>query len=149
MKRIVLLSLCLFVWLSCYAQRNSAMFSISPIDMGIGLRYDRFLPKQFPPYYSKLGMYIYVGRGNYLIDETSYCKHHAKYSIGILFWDKESLFSLGLNYHTFRDYQHLNKRALAPVSCDIGFAGKVKRFVMGIRFDVIKFESNLDIGFNF
>jgi hypothetical protein len=149
MKKFILLLSFYFCLLSCYAQRNSVMFSISPIDMGIGLRYDRFFSRQFPPYHTKFGTYIFAGRGNYLIDEASYCKHHTKYSAGFLFWDKESVFSLGLNYHTFRDYQNLNKRALAPFSCDIGFAGKVKRFMMGIRFDVVKIESNLDIGFNF
>jgi len=140
--KIRIILLCLFLSLNCFAQRNSIMFSFSPIDMGLGIRYDRMLSKHF-------GAYTFASKGNYLIDKETYCKQHIKYSLGAIFCDKESIFSLGLNYHTFRDYQNINKKALAPVSCDIGFGGKLKKFVMMIRFDVIKFESNLDIGFNF
>jgi hypothetical protein len=67
----------------------------------------------------------------------------------VIFQDKENTFSLGLNYHTFRNYQGLNKKALAPFSCDVGFGGKIKWFVLQIRFDILKYESNIDFGFNF
>ena len=110
-----------------------AYFSISPEDLGVGMRIDR------------PNTYMSMTYGNYSLPYGGYIHDHARVSIGGLYkW-----FSLGLSYHHYGEVyteQQLTNMALKPVSVEMGARIFIGRFSSCIRYDILKHEGILDFG---
>jgi hypothetical protein len=110
--------------------------SLSPCDIGIGVRYDRIIKNS--------GVYGSFNKGNYALGD-SYVKDHYKYSLGFLY----NNVSLGLNYHKYGEAKGTFGNALKPVSLELGARADLEKLSVGLRFDPIKVEGSWDIGINF
>ena len=126
--------------LSLQAQ-NTVSLTIHPVDMGIGIKYDRYI--------RSAGLYIASAYGNYRLGET-YIKDHYRFSGGVSILADNARFSAGIIYHRFGEVNgSFNDTTLDPVSFELGIHARSNRFNAGLRYDIIKHESCIDIGVNF
>jgi hypothetical protein len=131
---------------------NSVYTSIQPVDLGVGIRYDRYL-KNF-------GTYSSISKGNYWFDRdhTNYIRDHIKITVGVSIYLPEyreaiSDFTIGVNYHLWNNVNtnnvNINQNIFNPWSLELGVTNKVKRLAIGLRTDILRWEPCLDIGYNF
>lgn len=129
------------IYLTLYtvnAQKNIISLTFQPTDLGVGLRYDKL--------FCNNGIYTSVSYGNYRIGE-SYLKDHYKISIGCSIPVEDNFLNCGVSYHQYGErYGEINKKALAPISFDIGGGVFIKKWMVGFRFDLLKGEGSVDIG---
>jgi hypothetical protein len=134
--------------LSSFGQGNSLALSLSPVDMGIGMRYDR--------YFGDVGAYLAGSYGNYSF-WGGHIRDHWKASSGVTLkvtnQTYESYFSIGLCLHKYGEAvmreEYDTKRVLSPLSYEIGAGACLGRFFAGVRIDLYKWDSAIDIGFKF
>lgn len=111
--------------------------SFSPEDRAIGIRSDMGYT------------YLSMSYGNYYLPYGGYIKDHTRLSLGFIY-DK---YSLGLSYHTngeINEVQKLTKATFRPVSIEAGVRVFVyERFVAALRYDVLRHEGTVDLGFCF
>ena len=165
MKKIILFLFLLFITISLNAQRvrkNVLYFALQPNDLGIGLRYDRQIISNLGLYTSLTALGNYKGKQIYQpsTKESFYIKNHYKAALGgIWYLDKKwelhkeyAYLSAGLLYHHYGEYSGVisNKKiTLCPISFELGVGTRLEHMNVSVRFDPIKIESSIDIGFNF
>jgi len=161
MKKFILIIALILTSLLCTAQtfkHNTIYVAFQPVDLGYGLRYDYRLNKH-------TGLYGSATHGNYYFEnyfDGGYIKNHNKLSIGAIHYlplennypKSESFISLGINYHKYGNISDtsnmINHKALKPVSIDLGVGVAFnEKFTLALRFDFIKNESTLDLGWKF
>lgn len=145
MKTLMLL---LLLPTSLFGQ-NTFSVVYHPTDMGIGLRYDRQI--------ENYGVFSYISKGDYHINEYMEIDNHFKIVIGGLHYLKnvynghtKTYVSLGLSYHYYSDiYEGLVKTVYYPISFEAGAGAKFKKTMIGFFFDFVKQEGGINIGINF
>lgn len=134
MKKIVYL----LFFISCnISAQNVISVSFQPIDMGMGLRYDRE--------FKTLGVYVSQSLGQYRAEDL-YINNHQKTALGITVPLSEGRLSIGINRHSYGDNNIEDKRVLNPYSAEIGGSTRINKINIGIRIDMIKGEGCIDIG---
>ena len=117
-----------------------------PFDFGLGLRYD-FCP-------AMVGLYGSASYGNGNLYRLSGLQHHIKLTAGLMVSpDKKRNFYItaGANYH-YADLSHAQDFILeTPIqdrwSFEIGVTREIfKRFSVGFRTDVLRWEPCVDFG---
>ena len=167
MKRAIFLLL-IFISLQSFAQpRNLVSITYQPSDAGIGVRYDRLFKtvkvitsKADTLLFPRMSIYGAYAHGNYIYPNIT-IKDHNRYEIGVSYalWpynpDEKlySYFTGGLVFHTFgeMDYEpySLNFRALDAFSITLGVGNRFNRICFGVRYDPMKQESCIDLGYIF
>jgi hypothetical protein len=160
MKKIIPISLLLIIALNINAQKNALYVTFQPIDLGIGIRYDRHINHD-------MGLYSSLSWGNYksmqlqdFSNQSFYIKNHYKVAFGmmlylenkILLYENNIYFSLGVSYHIYGEHEGVmcnENTVFLPLSYEVGVGTKFKRMNISVRYDMIKHESSFDIGFNF
>jgi len=148
MKKILLL-IALLLSLSVKAQTYNAIYvSHQPVDFGVGVRGDYYI--------NGLGLYSSVSYGNWGIYKEYDIKHHVKLTTGVLvplpdYNGGTFDITAGLNYHLLGSSENpnLNPHIFNPWSFELGFTCKLRRFAIGVRTDVLRWEPCVDVGFNF
>lgn len=160
-KLITLLVFALFTIVSnaqTTPYKNSLAVSFQPVDLGMGIRYDRYL--------KDVGVYASVSYGNWALYKDYNLEDHVKATAGLLIPLKDYLgcnydFTAGINYHVLhqsneiiydpagRRLYELNEKILNPWSFELGMRVGMHRFILAIRTDIIRWEPCVDIGFNF
>lgn len=121
-----------------------------PTDHGLGIRGDYHIN-----YWT--GVYGSASYGQWRLYKWSGLGQHVKLTTGILIpykdWmDNQHDFSLGLNYHWVSDEvepSEIYKNDPAfnkPWSFEIGLTIKMKRFALGMRTDILRWEPCIDVG---
>lgn len=137
MKKIVYL----LFFISCnISAQNVISVSFQPIDMGMGLRYDRE--------FRNFGLYISQAKGDFRADEI-YLNDHIKTSLGVTLPLSDGNISLGVSHHLYGKNNIEDKRVLCPYSFEFGGSSRIGRINTGVRFDFIKGESVFDLGYAF
>jgi hypothetical protein len=147
MKKLLFIAL-FGLSLSSFGQGNALSLSLSPADLGAGVRYDR--------YFGDVGVYLSGSYGNYAFHSYQ-IRDHRKASSGLTLRMANqtyvSYFSLGVCAHKYgktilpEDYD--TKRVLSLLSYEIGAGTCIGRFVAGIRIDLYKWDAVIDVGFKF
>jgi len=119
--------------------------SISPSDLGIGVRIDNFS--------GRYGTYLAVSDGHYKFAEDWYIRDHMKLAIGGVYYTRtQSFFSLGASYHAYGEVKSpcvMPRRALMPISFEVGTGVYFNRLCTAIRVDFLKWDVALDFGIKF
>jgi hypothetical protein len=128
-------------------------YAFQPTDLGSGIRVD-----YFPFNKSEIGIYnsISYGRGNYY--KKVGITDHLKLTAGILVpilqeipW--QNAVTVGISYHNLTKPadipQLMNYRIFDPFSFELGLTAKFDRFQLGLRTDIPRWESAVDVGVNF
>ena len=138
-KLIILLFL---IGMSSYAQ-NIVYASFSPVDLGTGLRLDHIQGKG--------GTYMAISFGEYKWYDNSYIKDHVKVAMGYVQAVDRVFISYGVCLHKYGETNvpELKKVVTYPLSFEIGCATHFKNISFAVRFDPVKVESSLDLGFRF
>jgi hypothetical protein len=131
------------------AQTNTISIVLQPVDLGIGLRYDKKI--------DNLGLYVSASYGNYSIDENTGIRNHIKSVIGALKYlpgkfngHPLGYLSAGVSYSYYGNIQgYFSERTLQPVSMEFGCGVRFKKAMTGFSYDPIKNESTLAFGINF
>lgn len=130
---------------------NTICATHTPTDLGLGIRYDRY-------FHSVTGIYISGAYGRYEF-QSGYIEHsHA--SIGCVFFVSEvrtnkfsSSISVGTSFHDYAFKKHSNElldyRAFYPISFEFGGGINAWKFSINLRWDPIKRDSSVDVGYNF
>lgn len=135
---------------------NTIYFVYEPVYNGMGIRYDRM----FNQYW---GSYIALTYGNYKFDTgegIATIDDHFKVVSGILIYltpelrDYRTSLGLGLSYNSYGEQYNvptdMPQSALNPWSFELSCNARIAtRFNIGVRLDVIKWESAIDVGFSF
>lgn len=137
MKKLIFI---LFLFCSVVSAQNVVSVSFQPIDIGIGVRYDRLLPH--------CGLYGSVGYGNYRLGDF-YLKDHYRLSGGATVPFDDGFISGGINYHLYGESFGIDYKAFEPVSFDVGGGVFIGKVMVAMRFDMMKGEGVVDIGFMF
>ena len=127
----------------CSAQPhgNAIYIALQPVDFGVGVRVDHNM------------IYGSLTYGNGNVYRKNDLSNHVKATLGVLIplkdyngWKYD--LTAGINYHTFnfisKDY--LNPKIFNPWSFELGLTIKMKRFAIGMRTDILRWEPCVDIG---
>lgn len=117
--------------------------SFQPDDKGIGIGYRT----------DKL--YVSLSHGEYNLP-IGYLEHGKLAFGGVLCPDYsihsgQSFVTIGLALHSYNKQspQELSRIVTYPLSIELGAGAYLERFSLAFRFDIVKNESSLDIGFKF
>lgn len=155
MKKLGLLVSFLFLFNINNSQihRNNIIYaSFQPVDFGVGIRYDRKID-------NIVGSYFSASYGTYRLPAGGYIKDHLRFVLGGFHYLKpyhNSFPSIGVGivYSIYGEQcitiPDFPMAALNPFSFEVCFNTKCwNRFALGLRFDFMKNESAIDLGFNF
>jgi len=156
MKTLLIVVL-LLINFSIYGQRNAISIAFQPADFGFGIRYNRV--------FKAIGYYGSLSYGDWGVYRHNYLSDHVKASIGVmvpladnvhwgLLYGNHLFFTCGINYHyigeSFGDNAYLNPKIFNPWSFELGVAVYTyRRFALGLRTDILRWEPCVDIGFRF
>jgi hypothetical protein len=147
MKKILII---LLLFVCGLASGQSTLYAtLQPTDLGYGLRYDGVIKG----YYA----YTSLSKGEYNMPDGGYIKDHLKFAVGGIvtsnFFYKETIISCGISYHHYGKYYFptglYDKYTLTPLSFEVGVGTKIDKITIAFRMDVLKWESSVDLGFNF
>ena len=135
-----------------FMYQNTAYLVLQPGDLALGIRYDH----QF----NDFGMYGSIAKGSYHLRDGGYINEHYKAALGYMMHLPNHIgsltyntFSWGITYHTYNHKQFyteaINPVNLRPFSFELGVGGGINHFNTAIRFDVLKHEGCVDVGFAF
>ena len=148
MKKIVFILL--FFPLLCEAQ-NTIYLTLQPIDLGVGVRYDRKV--------NDYGIYTSVAYGNYYVFPEVTIKNHVRVVVGALYYTKTDgisrfYYGAGVVYSRFDKpsftIYDLSPKVYMPLTFEVCVNTLIKRkWAVGLRYDFIKNESAIDFGIYF
>ena len=130
---------------------NTICATHTPTDLGVGVRYDHY-------FHSSVGIYVGGAYGRYRF-QSGYIEHsHA--SIGCVLFAPEAKannfsysISAGTSFHNYAFRKHsdelLDYCAFYPMSFEFGGGINIWKFSMNFRWDPVKRDSSIDIGYNF
>ena len=119
--------------------------SFLPVELGYGVRYD------------KDNMYVSISHGEYRLEGGN--MEHGKLALGGVYYPQ--MYQYGGKYASFvtcgvclHDYnnqslQEFKRIVTYPLSFELGAGATINHFAIAFRFDIIKNESVIDIGFKF
>ena len=144
MKKLVLI--CILIALLYPLKAQPIVYgSLSPSDLGLGVRIDNFS--------GSYGTYIAISEGHYKFAEDWYIKDHIKFSVGYVHYTKTNTFySLGVSCHTYGEVKapyDMPARALMPFSYEVGTGIYFDVLCVAIRIDPLKWDASLDFGIRF
>jgi hypothetical protein len=136
-----LLIILLFISFELTAQ-NTIYLTWQPVDMGLGIRYDR----QF----KEVGLYTSLSKGEYQFDE-GYIKDHWKAALGGIAYIKDAFLSAGFNLHSYGENSGVNPDVLYPISFEVGLGLRLspEKWSVALRLDPVKWDSSIDVGLRF
>jgi hypothetical protein len=142
MKKILLIALLLY-GVSLFGQRT-LYATFQPNDHGIGLRMDEQR--------GDVGLYTAMSYGNYRFD-NGFIKGHLRLTLGGIMYMEEAFSSIGLNIHSYgkHDFGDIKptKAVLCPFSLELGVGTRLDKVSVAFCIDLLKWDSSIDIGFNF
>jgi hypothetical protein len=131
-------------------QRSTLYLCFQPNDKGLGFRYDYS--------FKKTGLYTSLTYGSYSFT-GGHIKNHLKVSGGFILFNKRktvncnyNFLSSGISYNIYKGLQNsdlLNKQTLHPLAFELGAGTVIKRFSLAVRYEFIKKNASIDIGFRF
>ena len=141
MKRLILF--CTLIALLHTLKAQPVIYgSLSPADLGFGIRIDNFSGNQ--------GSYLAISDGSYRFADDWYISDHMKLAIGYLYYTKTSSFlSIGASYHAYGEVKtpyEMPRRALMPISFEMGTGIYFDKLCTAIRIDPLKWDVAIDIG---
>ena len=149
MKKLIFLLLISMPVVGIAQRYPSALYvALQPVDFGVGVRGDYYI--------NGLGLYSSVSYGNWGLYRQYDIKHHTKFTTGVLlplpdYEGNKFDITAGLNYHllgsVMLDGSPLNPNIFNPWSFELGVTVKLKRFALGVRTDILRWEPCVDIGF--
>jgi hypothetical protein len=143
MKKLLLVCL-LIAFIAPLKAQNTLYLSFQPTDLGLGIRYDRKLDNS--------GIYTAVTYGNYKFF-GGYIKDHVKLSIGGIAYLENSFVTFGIAYNRYGRRVCPEGMDCATVfqvfSPEVGVGSVFKNVTVAMRMDILKWESSIDVGFNF
>jgi hypothetical protein len=119
---------------------NALSGSFIPNDLGLGLRYDR--------YNDKYGAYISLSYGN----RNEFVSHHSKIASGFTLISQGNFLSFGGCYSVNKGIstsEAFDKKALDKWGVEVGAGRQFKRLFVAFRYELIKANSSIDIGYRF
>jgi hypothetical protein len=122
---------------------NTVYVSFSPVDLGVGLRYDR----QF----NNTGVYTALSYGNYDFP-GGYIDDHVKIALGGISYLNNAFFTFGGSYHYYGKHkipEGMSVRTLKTLSYELGVGNMFGNVQVAFRMDIYKWESMLEIGIKF
>lgn len=149
LNRIKMLFFGIFVFYALNGQEVKTVYgSFLPADLGIGVRVD--VQGEGNRYYGSLSY------GNWGAYRAYWLRDHVKLTAGYMYPLKERSgyykywVNVGLNYHYVRsrfEYDHpcLDTRIYRPWSFELGMTAKVRKFMIGLRTDILRWEPCVDI----
>lgn len=151
--KIALIIILLSISAVIFAQKHTIFATYQPVDFGVGIRYDYIsITKQ-------IGVETSISYGNYNMLGNQYIHDHWKETAGILFSFKgtdNTPFILGiiLSHNSFGkinvNESTFNGVAINEWSADVATGIRIKhRYNISIRYDPIKHESSIDLGYSF
>lgn len=151
MKKLIFLLL-ISMPFSLMAQRHHPTLYIlfQSADFGTGIRGDYYI--------NRLGLYSSVSYGGSGLYGRFDIKNHTKITTGVLLpmpdYDGITFdITAGINYHILRysmpENLLLDPRVYNPWSFELGTTFKLKRFALGMRTDILRWEPCVDIGIKF
>lgn len=149
MKQLLLICIIIALFTPLTAQDtkqnlfHTVYVSFSPVDLGVGLRYDR----QF----NNKGIYTALSYGNYDFP-GGYIKDHIKITFGGISYLNNAFLTLGGSYHYYGDRkipEGMNVRTFKPLSYELGIGNIFNNIQVAFRMDFYKWESMLDFGIKF
>ncbi len=132
---------------------NAIYIAYQPWDHGLGLRYDQYI--------WKMGAYGSVTYGNLGLYKGAGLKNHWKFTAGILIpinddrMGNQADITLALNRHfvktfdvddPYNNYDDTGRIENTPWSFELGMTIKLRRFALGMRTDILRWEPCIDIG---
>ena len=145
MKKLLLITWLMIGSMGSLLAQPTAYVSFSPADLGLGMRVD--MP------FNHFGAYIVATEGNYKFAEDWYVKNHIKLAVGGILYNKsDSFYSMGLSYHTYGEVKspyEMPRKALMPISFEVGTGIYLGRLCTAIRVDPLKWDVMLDVGIRF
>lgn len=124
--------------------QHSFYLSFQPIDRGIGIRMDEQR--------GDVGLYTAISYGNYKFKD-GYISDHVRLTLGGIAYLEQSFVTAGLNVHSYgrHDFGEVKpaKAVLSPFSLELGVGTRLEGVSACFRIDLIKWDSSIDIGFNF
>jgi hypothetical protein len=135
-----------------FPYRNSLYVVLRPTDLGLGVRYERE--------FGLLGMYTTFSKGNYYFDaeHVLYIKDHYVSTLGLIVCLPKEVDAYvrmigGIAYHQYGrsncDVLMINQKIFDPWSFELGIIFKFNHISISCRTDILKWEGNVDVGFNF
>ena len=127
--------------------QNIIYATFQPTDLGYGVRYDRQIKDG--------GIYTSFSKGNYKLPDGGYIRDHIKITLGGIAYMPQHLtfMTMGISYHSYGVHYAVDPPysgdALAPISCELGIGTWFNKVVVSMRMDIIKWESNIDLGLKF
>ena len=123
--------------------------SFLPVELGYGVRYD------------KDNMYVSISHGEYRLEGGN--MEHGKLALGGVYFPPNGWFSTsrqeksssfvtcGVCLHDYNNQslQEFKRIVTYPLSFELGAGTTINHFALAFRFDIIKNESVIDIGFKF
>lgn len=157
MKKIIFVAMLMLIASAANSQitrprfNNTIYATHTPGDLGFGMRYDRY-------FHSPVGLYTSAAYGRYQF-RSGYIEHaHASLGCVIFVPDERPgkysySISCGAILHNYVDkkhsYEEVDPIGLCPLSFEFGGGINVWKFAMRLRWDFIKKDASVDIGFNF
>lgn len=159
MKKYITILILFFLSLNLSAQiyfedkktipKNTLYLVYQPIDMGIGVRYDRM----FTP---KWGSYIAFSYGEYRNDKGLLTQSNYKAVSGVLLYFNplcdiiNPYIGVGLNFNGYNMIDNLPANNLYMWSFELSANARISNnWNIGVRCDPIEKVTSLDIGFSF
>lgn len=137
MKKAVLL---LFILTTPLAAQN-VYFTFQPQDKGVGIRYDHPVKDH--------SIYGVFSKGKYQLQDDN-TMSHLKGEIGLVVNTAHNTFiNGGISWNSYKQlrYEALHPRAVNPISMSFGAGAYLGRVVIASRFDPLKWEGCIDVGF--
>ena len=148
MKKLIFILL--MIQFVLQGQLNAIYLSLQPIDLGVGLRYDRVI--------KNIALYSSISYGKYRLPEGGYIRDHVRGVVGVLkvcepVRHNGTAFFYGGGFV----YSHYGERnitiplsPLRPVSFECAVSLRTLHdFTAVMRYDFFKRESALDFGYSF
>jgi hypothetical protein len=152
MKKLLLICtiIALIASVGSLKAQNTVYFSFQPVDLGVGLRYDRQI--------NDVGIYSSLTYGNYKFF-GGHVDNHIKASFGGIRYFKEpclseseAFFTCGGTYHHYGEIYYsegIPPRVFNALSFELGVGLQFCHCSVAFRMDVLKFDSSIDFGFRF
>lgn len=154
-KLICLLTILFLINIKFYGQ-NAIYISIQPADFGFGVREDH----QF----KGIGIYSSITYGNWGLYGQNHFNNHVKLSIGMMIpiftqdiininEGYKFFFTTAINYHYLSSVKiediFVNPKIFNLWSFELGITYTLKRFSIGCRTDILRWEPCVDFGIPF
>jgi len=155
---LIILVLLLFIVIKNCEARGAIWLLHQPVDYGIGVRADYYLPKNPDTVVQLPGFYNSVSYGSGGLYKLYGLRDHIKISSGVLIPLRPDpplryVLSAGVNYHSVNrgspGYLRVNEIILRPWSFEAGLSVYMRRLAFAANTDILRWEPSIGIGIIF